>query len=87
MSYRIPIPDNKGGYQTILVTENDITELEEQIFQIASKLKNSELCIVVNKPQYLALRAYRKAVGYPLLMCGFRILPGWCSKPVVVEVD
>ena len=87
MSYHIPIPDNKGGYRTFEVTDADIVELEEQIFQIASKLKNSDLCIVVNKPQYLALKVHRKWKGHPLLMCGFKILPGWCSKPVVVEVN
>lgn len=96
MKFTVTVPTPNGGFRTVEYTVDDMKKLEEEIFQIARQVKNTDMCIVVNKPQYLALKEYRSIYQVtmnrggatpPLSMFGHKILPGWCSKPVVVEVD
>jgi hypothetical protein len=88
MSFKVATPLG------VNLTNEEIREVEEQVFQLASKMRiplSKGTCIVVNKPQYFALKHHRAVPGFPvpeeLWMCGYKILPGWCSKPVVVEID
>jgi hypothetical protein len=96
VKYHIPIFHPNTGLRTVVVPQERVTELEEEIFELAKQVPYSpNFCIVVNKPEYIALCEYRKGLSSPtvasglpqhLHICGFRILPGWCSKPVIVEL-
>jgi hypothetical protein len=97
MKYHIPVTTATGKITVKEITQEEVIELEEQIFQLAKHFQQAirpNVCIVVNKPHYLALVEYRKSLpGYlrivhpqDLYICGFKILPGWCSKPVIVEL-
>jgi hypothetical protein len=96
LKFKSALVTTNGSIKTFEFSLEDMKQLEEEIFQIAKQVKNTDMCIVVNKPQYLCLKDYRSIYQVivnrggttpPLTMFGHKILPGWCSKPVVVEID